>query len=177
MARNDFDRDEVEVGGTGITDEEDDAEEDAVGEFVRVSSWLGGAVLDFAGRNRVVMFESSTSRSDYKGAALAVLEMWSMASVTRALVVTEQSSFILPASAMYPKPTAAFAVRKGGAEAHDRAETDDEAGGEARATTDRAHMPAAARSVQRHGTLFQCYLLASHGEPSCDTPAGRYGCS
>jgi hypothetical protein len=173
VARNGFDRDEVEVEGTGVTG--DDDEEEAVGEFVRASAWLGGAVLDFAGRDRVVMFESSTSRSDYKGAALAVLEMWAMASVTRALVVTEQSSFILPASAMYPKPTAAFAVRKGSAEAYDKAEADDAA----RATTDRAHthMPTAARSVERHGTLFQCYLLASHGEPSCDTPAGRYGCS
>jgi hypothetical protein len=127
-------------------------------EFVRASSWLGGAVLDFVGGDRVVMFEASTSRSDAEGASLAVLEMWAVASVAGAVVVTEQSSFILPTSAMYPKPTAAFAVRKGGAErggwGHGRG-----------------------WQAVRQGAVFECYLLQSGGEPSCATPAGRYGCS
>lgn len=129
-----------------------------VAEFVRASSWLGGAVLDFVGGDRVVMFEASTSRSEAEGASLAVLEMWAVASVAGAVVVTEQSSFILPTSAMYPKPTAAFAVRKGGGE-----------------TGEWEH--GRGRQAARQGAVFECYLLQSRGEPSCATPAGRYGCS
>jgi hypothetical protein len=53
-----------------------------VWEFVRASQWLGGAVMDFKGGDRVVMFEGAGAgggagvRGTKAGAALAVLEMW-----------------------------------------------------------------------------------------------------
>lgn len=128
-------------------------------EFLSASSWLGGAVLDFAGGDRVVLFDSSTSRSDFEGASLAVLEMWAMASLTHGLVATEQSSFLLPASAMFPKPTAAFAVKRVGTELE----------GSSGTTLDGTR-------VERHGFVYQCSVLEDFGEPSCATRAGRNGC-
>mmetsp|Transcript_19083 Transcript_19083/g.62874 ORF Transcript_19083/g.62874 Transcript_19083/m.62874 type:complete len:627 (-) Transcript_19083:7062-8942(-) len=61
----------------------------AAGDFVRMTSPLGGTVVKLA-------------RGD------VVLEMWMMSLLPDLVVITEQSSFILPASAFSPKPTVGF---------------------------------------------------------------------
>jgi hypothetical protein len=103
-----------------------------------------------------------------------------MAALPHANLITEQSSFIHPTSAMYPKPTAAFAVRPTAPKSSRGSSASRDSGGGAGVKVDEGRGGArggADLDVDDADSAFQCYLLASGGEPSCSTAAGRPGCS
>ena len=47
----------------------------------------------------------AAGRADWGGTRAAVLEMWALAALADAAAVTEDSTFALAASALFPKPT------------------------------------------------------------------------
>ena len=79
-----------------------------------IPAWAKPVLLDFrsegGARVRAIMFGGDLSRYTRQGALQSVLEMWALSSLPDHLVITEQSSFVLPASAMFPRSsTVAFA--------------------------------------------------------------------